>query len=314
MNSDKKITSHVVTLTPEQCVVLENLLRERGWEFAEQPYAHWKALRDKTNVVAYKSGKLTVQGAGCADFVAFILEPEILHSYGFGYEVEPEVTETFDAHGGIDESGKGDFFGPLVIAGVVLGPENGPKLRAAGVRDSKAIHSAARIAALAGEIRRLAPNAYSVIALMPETYNSLYEKVGNLNRLLAWGHARVIENLLEKKPDCPRMLSDKFADERLIQRALMERGKKIALEQRVRAESDVAVAAASILAREHFLKKMEQLSLEAGIILPRGGGSEARKAGEALFRRGGTSLLARCVKTHFKTFSEITTGTQIHEN
>ena len=305
MDQERKITSYVTTLSPEQVSQLEALLRDRGWTFSTQPYAYWKAVGNKVNAVAYHSGKLTVQGGETADFVTFVLEPEILHTFEFGQEaLLPPEPMSF--HGGIDESGKGDFFGPLVVAGVCVGPENGPRLREAGVCDSKLVKSSRRIIELAGTIRRLAPEAWSVLVLPPETYNRLYGKFGNLNRMLAWGHARVIENLLEKVPDCPRCLSDQFGDPRLIQRALLTRGRSIQLDQEVRAERDVAVAAASILAREQFLKTMARLGSELGQELPRGAGAEVRRVAEELVRRLGAERLGHYVKTHFKTYAEIT--------
>ena len=110
----------------------------------------------------------------------------------------------------------------------------------------------------------------SVVAIGPEKYNALYEKFGNLNKLLAWGHARTIENLLELRPDCPRALSDQFANPRLIQRALLEKGRGIELEQRTKAESDPAVAAASILAREQFIDWLRDAKRTWGVELPKG--------------------------------------------
>lgn len=125
--AEKKVTSYVCTVTEEQAEQLRLLLDGRGWKFSEQPYARWKAVLEKTNVVAYNSGKLTVQGGGTEDFVTFLLEPEILHTFTFGYEEEP-AEEAVDPHGGVDESGKGDFFGPLCIAGVYADEVTGPKL------------------------------------------------------------------------------------------------------------------------------------------------------------------------------------------
>ena len=147
---------------------------------------------------------------------------------------------------------------------------------------------------------------FSVVLLRPEAYNRLYNSIGNLNRLLAWGHARTIENLLELVPDCPAMLSDKFGDESLIRRALMEKGRKIILDQRVRAESDVAVAAASILARDMFLKQMAVLSETAGIELPRGGGPQVKIAGRQIREKFGPEFFVKCAKLHFKTYRELT--------
>ncbi|MBQ6353287.1 MAG: ribonuclease HIII, partial [Lentisphaeria bacterium] len=128
---------------------------------------------------------------------------------------------------------------------------------------------------------------------------------GNLNRLLAWGHARVIENLLEQVPECPRMLSDKFGNEVLIKRALMERGRKITLQQRTKAESDVAVAAASILAREAFLRGMGALGDELRVELPRGAGSQVTLAGRKLLAERGPEIFERCAKLHFKTWTDL---------
>ena len=307
--AEKKVTSYVCTVTEEQAEQLRLLLDGRGWKFSEQPYARWKAVLEKTNVVAYNSGKLTAQGGGTEDFVTFLLEPEILHTFTFGYEEEP-AEEAVDPHGGVDESGKGDFFGPLCIAGVYADEVTGPKLRAIGCCDSKLIKSSKKIMELSAGIREIAGNGWTAVVIGPESYNRLYAKFGNLNRLLAWGHARVIENLLEKVPACPRMLSDKFADERLIRRALLTRGREIRLDQRTKAESDVAVAAASILSREQFLRGMAKLEAEFGIELPRGAGPQVKAAGRSLMERFGASVFERCAKTHFKTWNELT-GTPV---
>ncbi len=303
-----KVTSYVCAVTPPQVAALEILLRERGWEFSAVPYAHWKAAKEKTNVVAYLSGKLTVQGGGTGEFVSFILEPEILHTFTFEQEESAAEEEAVEPHGGVDESGKGDFFGPLVIAGVYADAETGPELRRIGCCDSKLIKSSRRILELAGKIRAVSRGRYTTVVIGPEAYNRLHAGFGNLNRLLAWGHARVIENLLEKVPGCPRMLSDKFGDESLIRRALLERGRKILLEQRTRAESDVAVAAASILAREGFLNAMTRLSAELGMELPRGAGPQVKEVGLRLRAQFGPEVFGRCAKLHFKTTQELAAG------
>ena len=304
---EKPVTSYVCTVTEPQAAALEALLRERGWEFSDLPYGRWKAAHpaEKLHVAAYLSGKLTVQGRTTADFVRFLLEPEILRSFTFDSDAAGDAEE-IDFHGGIDESGKGDFFGPLVIAGVCVTPETGPELRKIGCCDSKLVKSSKKIMELAAGIRRIAPGHSAVVLIGPEAYNRLYAKIGNLNRLLAWGHARVIEDLLEKVPDCPRMLSDKFGDERLIRRSLLTRGRGVRLDQRTKAESDVAVAAASILAREQFLLGIAKLEAEFGVTLPRGAGDGVRAAGRQLLRKFGAEIFTRIAKTHFKTCRELT--------
>ncbi len=305
--------SYVCVVSESERLELERRLRERDWSWSSVPYAHWKASGEKVNVVAYCSGKLTVQGAGTEDFVLFLLEPEILKRAGFGYEeaaggavAAPEIPVAVTPHGGIDESGKGDFFGPLVIAGVCVDAESGERLAKAGCRDSKLIKSDAKIAEVARAIRAAVPGRFTEVVLNPPAYNSLYGRIGNLNRLLAWGHARVIENLLELVPECPRMLSDKFADETLVRRALMTRGREIQFDAQVRAESDVAVAAASILARDAFVRGMARLSAAAGVTLKRGAGPEVKSLAREIVGTSGEEALAACAKTHFRTWYEAT--------
>jgi ribonuclease HIII len=141
--------------------------------------------------------------------------------------------------------------------------------------------------------------------IAPERYNQLYTKFGNLNRLLAWGHARVIENLLAARPDCPRALSDQFANPSLIKKALLEKGRAIQLDQRTKAESDLAVAAASILAREKFIDWLQNTGRKLGKILPRGASGVVKDVAFDLVKIHGTEILGQVAKTHFKTAGEV---------
>jgi ribonuclease HIII len=198
---------------------------------------------------------------------------------------------------GIDESGKGDYFGPLVIAAVFVDGTTEGELSLMEVRDSKKI-SDGRILELAPDIKTICP--HSVIAIGPQKYNELYAKIKNLNRLLAWGHAKALENLLERV-SCERAISDQFGDERLILNALQEKGRKIVLEQRTKAESDLAVAAASILARAEFLIRLKRLSDEVGTTLPKGASPAVELAGKMLLKKHGQERLGTVAKLHFKT-------------
>ncbi len=199
---------------------------------------------------------------------------------------------------GIDESGKGDYFGPLVIAAVHVTPRVAEDLEALNVRDSKKI-SDGMIKKLAVDIRVLCK--HSIVAIGPERYNELYKKIRNLNRLLAWGHAKVLENLLEQVPNCERAIADQFGDERLILNALQEKGQKIRLEQRHKGEEDIAVAAASIVARDEFVHRLGRLSSEFGIPLPKGASQAVELAAKSVVRKHGQEGLARVAKLHFKT-------------
>jgi len=304
MSSAKVLHTHTVPLTPELAEKLRIVLVEEGFDFEQKPYMLYAARKAKLNVAVYEKGpKAVIQGRGIEDFITFTLEPRVLGEAKLGYE-EESAPELFEPHFGIDESGKGDLFGPLVIAGVYVNPEIARALRDAGVQDSKAISSDRRIRELAAVIRRNRVPA-SVVTIAPPRYNELYSKIGNLNRLLAWGHARVIEDLCGLCPDCPRALSDKFADVRVLERSLMEKGKKITLEQRTKAESDYAVAAASILAREKFIDWLAEAGAKAGVELPRGVSAKVKESAVALVRAHGAEALDRHAKMHFKTASEV---------
>jgi len=244
-----------------------------------------------------------MQGRGVEDFITLVLEPRVLGEARFGYE-EVHSPELFEPHFGVDESGKGDFFGPLVIAGVYVDGRIARALKDAGVRDSKAVTSDKVIRDLAKAIRAERVPA-SVVVVAPPRYNELYRKIGNLNRLLAWGHARVIEDLCGLCPECPRALSDKFADVRVLERALMEKGRKIQLDQRTKAESDYAVAAASILAREKFIDWLEEKGRALGVALPRGVSAAVKAAAGDIVSRQGAGALESVAKTHFKTAAEV---------
>ena len=223
------MNSYTHALSNEQARKLRTLLEELGFEFTPKEWTMFFAQKNKLSVAVYEKGpKVLVQGKGVEEFVQFELEPKILGEAILGYE-EVHSPEMFEPHFGVDESGKGDFFGPLVISGVYVDRGIAHKLLDAGVVDSKRISSDARIRALADTIRKTSQRLVETVLIGPAKYNPLYEKFGNLNRLLGWGHARVIENLLARKPGCPRSLSDQFADARVIKESLMRHGSNIDL-------------------------------------------------------------------------------------
>ncbi len=204
------------------------------------------------------------------------LPEELLGEARLGYEhiLDPTMLEP---RIGVDESGKGDFFGPLVIAGVFVDEAGARNLMEIGVRDSKLIKSDARIAEMAKRIRTSAGCVANVVAIGPEKYNQLHARMRNVNDILGWGHARVIENLLGRV-DSPKAISDQFGNKRIIERALMERGRKIQLVQRHKAESDLAVAAASIIARDEFVVRLRRLGRKYGVELRKGASAAVQEA------------------------------------
>jgi ribonuclease HIII len=295
------VTSHTAPLTSAQAETLRQVLENQGFDFETKPYALFSARKGKLNVTVYEKGpKVLIQGKDTEDFIRFTLEPEITGVAKLGYEeiLEPDK---FEPHFGIDESGKGDYFGPLVIAGVYTDAAIARQLIAAGIMDSKRIASAARIRQLATIIRGIPGCATAVVSIGPERYNAMHASFKNLNRLLAWGHARAIETLVSARPDCPRTLSDQFARPEILQRALKEKGLTLQLEQRTKGESDTAVAAASILARERFIDWMDKTSAASGVKLPLGASDAVIQAARDLIARHGSESLGKVAKLHFKT-------------
>ena len=199
-------------------------------------------------------------------------------------------------HIGTDESVKGDYFGPLVVAGVFVPDEQEPVLKELGVRDSKRF-SDNRVREMAELIRK--GYKHSVVAIGPEKYNELYIKLRNLNRILAWAHARAIENILDEVA-CDQAITDQFGDRIFVENAMMKKGRNIELIQRPKAEEDMAVAAASILARAEFLRRLYFLSKDFKIELPKGSSPKSEEVGLELVEKHGVDVLNKVAKIHFK--------------
>ncbi len=202
---------------------------------------------------------------------------------------------------GTDESGKGDYFGGLVIAGVMVDEHTEPKLIELGVKDSKKL-SDSKVKLLSKEVQKICP--HSVVMIGPEKYNELYSKLHNLNHILAWGHARVIENLL-KKVNCELVITDQFGDKKYIENALMKRGKQVKLEQYPKAENNLAVAAASVLARDKFLDGLSKISAQIKVSLPKGASEKVEQVAKDLVGNYGNTILNEIAKVHFKTTNKI---------
>ncbi|MBQ7024275.1 MAG: ribonuclease HIII [Akkermansia sp.] len=308
---------HTVQLSPAEAKALRNKLAERaGYEESKREYADFCFEGPRVNVAYYpKKGRLLVQGAGADEFLEFVMliDPSSGISTATGKPATPaamaqaKMTAALDEspHFGVDESGKGDYFGPLVIAGVYSDEKTAAQLVKLGCRDSKAISDDRKIAAIAAKVMALPGVAYEVVCIGPRRYNELYTEFGNLNRLLAWGHARVIAALHEKVPTCARALSDKFANEWVLRMALKKRNVPIRLDQRTKAESDIAVAAASILARARFVKWMQEASAASGCELPLGCAPHVTKAARAFVAAHGSGRLQDVAKLHFKTTSKV---------
>lgn len=260
----------------------------------------------------YSSGKLVLQGKNDGLFREVVTVVE--DACNSGGRRTPSHTPTPNTaprssrpagypYVGIDESGKGDYFGPLVIAAVCLDERSEAQLNRLGVRDSKELTDQ-RCMELAKRIKETCPDAYSIVEIPPNRYNALYREFRaekqNLNNLLAWGHARALENLLEKA-NCLYAISDQFGNANYIRSKLMAKGASVRLLQEPGAEKYTAVAAASILARDRFLFRLKALGDELGMTLPKGASSGVVEAAKAVAAAKGPTALANVAKLHFKT-------------
>jgi ribonuclease HIII len=303
--SVKPLTSYTGKLTDDQASALETALSSRGFKFRAVPYARFAGEKDKINVVFYESGKLVVQGKGTQEFVEFVLEPEVLKQARLGYEtiLNPDLLLP---RIGVDESGKGDFFGPLCIAGAYINESVVKAWKDAGIRDSKNISSDKKISDLAELIRKTPGCVVNTVTIGNEAYNRLYTKMKSVNTILAWGHARVIENLMglrhQMNPAPVKAISDQFASSKdVVAKALMSLGREIELVQKHRAEEDLAVAAASILARDGFVKGLVKLEKQFNVELPKGASTFVDEAAKKFVAEQGAENLSKIAKVHFRT-------------
>ena len=291
-------------LNPPACFVstidlsLKDKLKEdllsQGFTLSPAPYAFFSAKKQGLSCNLYLSGKITVQGKNKEEFIAFYLEPEILKNISYTH---PEVGQDQTARIGMDEAGKGDFFGPLCVAAFYAGEGQVPDLLKLGVRDSKKMTDEA-VLALSKKLKAAYP--YKILRLLPETYNKLYAKFHNLNRMLAWAHATTLEEL-SLKTECKKAILDQFADASLMQSFLTKKKLNIDLTQRFKGEEDPVVAAASILARAAFLEGLAELSERFQMQIPKGASSLVITAGQKAINKHGPDVLPLISKTHFKT-------------
>lgn len=247
-----------------------------------------------------KGNKIVLQGN--KDLILYRRVSDLVFGEKFLSDEKPNEEPDYP-YIGTDESGKGDYFGPLVVAGVYVTPVVASELMKLGIRDSKELNDS-QIINLASQLKKMNQIEFDVINISPEKYNSLYEKFGNLNRMMGWAHARVIENLLSKC-DAGEVISDKFGNEKLILDALLEKGRTVKLTQATKAERFTAVAAASILARESLIKWFRINSKKINMQIPKGSSSAVESAAKLILKQFGEEELKRLIKLHFKTSKKI---------
>lgn len=266
----------------------------------------WRYDLEGAGVTLWRTGTVRVHGKGeHLDVVQ-----RLVGEFAVTEEAKLPVDLPRDAPWcGADESGKGDYFGPLVSAAVIVTPDAAAELAAVGVQDSKKL-SEPRVRKLAPQIRRLTTSRKTVVA--PPRYNALYAQFHRegkrLNQLLAWAHVRSIAEVVEVGPVPAYAIVDQFADARVVERAAQTKARDLRIVQFPRAEADVAVAAASILAREAFLDWLARASERVGFVLPKGASPQVVEAARRIVAEGGEERLASVAKLHFATTERVLRG------
>lgn len=302
----KKLASYTAKLDDAQMEKLRAICVERGWTPFEVAYTRFafKADHAKVNVSAYTSGKVVIAGKGTEEFVTMTLEPDVIGAAKFGYD-EVHHPDWFESHAGLDESGKGDFFGPVIAATVIADKSAIEAWRKAGVQDSKKIAETQII-----KLDHLIRGTHGVIVRtcfcgMPK-YNELMSRPNaNLNRLLAWQHATALEQALVAKR-VPWGLLDQFTKQPLVQRELARKKvENFELRMRTKAEEDPVVAAASVVARAEFVRQMHLLSKKFGAKLQKGAGPLVKEQAHQIIEKFGARALGDFAKLHFRTAYEV---------
>ena len=273
-------------------------LPAQGFVLASPQYTVFQAKKKGVSCTLYESGKLVVQGKEMAEFIEFYLEPEVLQSFAFSYsQLDLDLTPRI----GADESGKGDLFGPLCVAALYASGDQINELSKLGIQDSKKMNDKKMI----GIAKELKKNfTHHIVRIGSLKYNELYSKFGNLNRMLAWQHTVGLENIIQKTT-CRYVILDQFASEHVMENMLKQKKVELDLTQRTKAEEDIVVAAASVLARVAFLDGLWQLEQDWNFSFPKGSGAQAKAAGKKFVAEHGPENLKKVAKMHFKTASEI---------
>lgn len=293
-------SSFTASIDTALCERLKEDLKAQDFEITTPQHTLFSAKKKGVSCTLYKTGKLLVQGKEMGSFIEFYLEPNILKTFTHTYP-ESDIHTDLTPRIGIDESGKGDFFGPLCVAGVFAEGEGFNNLKKLGVKDSKQLDDT-KISKIAPLIQR--DFVHHIVKINPPKYNELILKFRNLNKLLAWGHATTIENLYQKT-NCLQVTIDQFADEHVVLTALDRKKLDLNVTQRHRGEEDIVVAAASILARYAFIEGLAMLEKKYGQAFPKGASKMTIEAGRKFVDRYGEADLNLVGKTHFKTIKSI---------
>ena len=275
---------------------IKNDLLEKGGSLRNVKNALWSIKGRGITLTLYKSGKLLIQGKDLKD-IESILDK---------YKLEEDTLEDrYDQYIGIDESGKGDTFGGVVVCGVLISKDIYGKLKNFGIKDSKVmddIEIEKKLKHL-GEYIKAGKLTIKTVNLIPEEYNRLFSLFGNVNSLLLHIYMRILKELVKNVKGETAVLIDKFMEEGKIREELssLTEGTKLIVESK--AEKYVPVALASMIARYKFVRQMEELNKELGMRIPFGSSDPKIKDLLYILKRRNMNI-SKLAKIHFKNVKE----------
>jgi ribonuclease HIII len=293
-----KHNTFTIQLDSKEQSRVKDVLLANNWVEEKDPnqYVKYRLRSPKSSIATmYTSGKLVFQGK--EDFTSVIANIK---------EKNGNSISGIRSHIGVDEVGKGDYFGPLVVVACFVDREFANKINLLGFSDSKKF-SDTKIMDFYEKVHDY-PYYYSSV-VYPHLYNELAQEYGNVSILLAKQHSIVIERALrdlnEKGIECTHIVADQFsAAKSRLEDELGEIGRTVELIQFHKGESDIAVAAASILARGIFLKEWNEMNKKYKFEFPKGSSNVLVKAREFVTLYGPEEL-RNVAKIGFRTTQEI---------
>lgn len=294
--------SNVVLKLPEESLLQIIRHYENKKTPAKAQYVRFTAKLTDTVVTVYNSGKVMFQGAGAEREAGKWGEADNASAKVSGAKGD-KLPDNFAKLSvlGSDETGTGDFFGPITVAACFVPADKVALAHELGVKDSKLLTDE--------YMRKIAPDlreafVHKVLTLKNEKYNKVQAQGWSQGKIKALLHNQALKHVLAKmeplKPDA--ILIDQFAERGIYYNHI--KGEKEIIRENVlfstKAEGlHVSVACASIIARVAFLEEMDRMSTEAGVTLPKGAGKIVDEAAAKIILKHGEEYLKSLTKWHF---------------
>ena len=279
------------------------------------PYSKFAAKNYDVTITLYDSGKVMFQGIG-ADIEASIWQS--MQSKITGKPTENTVKNKEKAKEdiefyvyyssiGSDETGCGDFFGPVVVVATYVNKNKINELTKLGIKDSKKITDS-KILEIAPQLMKDIP--YTFYVLCNKDFNDLVlNKNYNMVQIKTILHNKVLMDLNNKyHPDYKHAVIDKFVNEKKYFSYLKDdETTLINIKFYTKGESKcMSVAAASVIARYIFLKEMDKLNNISGYNLHKGAGIEVDNQIKQIIEEKGKEYLYNIAKISFANYKKLT--------